>query len=144
MSDTSKRNKQADGIKAILFSAFKSAFIAYLIAILLCLLASAVTIRLADPTATVLPVSILILYISSFLAGFFCMRSLKEKALLSALASGGMLICFNFLASLLLPDKASFTPSFILSLALHALMVAFAFLGAKTGKPKLKKRRTRK
>ena len=140
MSDTSKRNKQQDGTKAILLAALKSALIAYLVAILLCLLASVVTIRLANPTATVLPISMLILYLSSFLAGFLCIRYLKEKALLSALLSSAMLICFNFIASLMLPDKTSFAPSFILSLALHSLMIVFAFLGAQAGRQKPKKR----
>ena len=144
MSDTSKRNKQQGEAKSILLAALKSALIAYLIAILLCLVASAVTIRLANPTSAVFAVSMLILYLSSFLAGFFCMRSLKEKALLSALSSSAMLICLNFISSLILPHRSSFSPSFALSLLLHALMIVFAFLGAHMGKKKPKKRKQKR
>ena len=144
MSDISKRNKGQDGAKAILFSALKSALIAYFIALFLCLLAAALTLRLQDPTATVLPISMIILYLSSFLAGFFCMRILKEKALLAALTSGGMLICLHLVSSLLLPQRDAFFPSFAISAALHALMIVFAFLGARAGKPKAKKRRSKK
>lgn len=147
MSDSRRENnkthhdKESFGLAGLFISALKSAFVALATSLILAAILSGAATLSSDPLSLVFPMSLLSLYISSFLAGFLCMRKMHEGTLLCGLFSGGIFMLLYMSVSLFLPSELSSGRSFWLTLILRSLMVLFAFLGAHAGRHKNARKR---
>ena len=147
MSDASSKNnkklhdKESFSLAGLFISALKSALISLAISLILAAILSGAATLSSDPLSLVFPMSLLSLYISSFLSGFLCMRKMREGTLLCGLFSGGIFMLLYMSVSLFLPSELSSGRSFVLTLFLRSLMVLFAFLGAHAGRQKSSRKR---
>ena len=147
MSDTKRENKKSHydkeggGLATLFVSALRSAVLSLIISILLAAILSAAATFSSDPMSLVFPMSLAALYISAFLAGIFCMRKVREGALLSGLFSGGLFMLTYMFISLFFENEASAEYSFPISLLLHSLIILFSTLGSFAARKRATKRR---
>ena len=149
MTGTKKKRKSSHQKKeastsGILSSAFKSALIALLTSLFLALIVSAIVMKIKDPIEAVLPISLAVLYICSFLSGFLCIKKLREGTILCGALSGAIFMLLHILISLFLPKDFSFSRSFGLSFLLHVLIILFSICGAYIAKKGLGKRKKKR
>ena len=134
-------DKESFGFAGLFLSALKSALISLAISLLLAALLSGAANLSSDPLTLVFPMSLLSLYISSFLSGFLCMRKMHEGVLLCGIFSGGIFMLLYMFISLFLPNELSSSHSLPISLLLRLLMIVFSLFGAYAARSRGKKRR---
>ena len=126
----STHDKNTNGVLGIFMSALKSALISLVLSTILSITASALLLFYADPTSLVLPLSLAVLYLSSFAAGYICIKKVNEGALLCGITSGAMLWLFYSFLTLFFPAEISSERGFVTSLLLHSLIILFSVFGA--------------
>ena len=146
MSNEKHRNnkvhdERTKGFSGIFLSAAKSALIALIISLILSVAISTALLFYTDPTSLVFPLSLAVLYLSSFFAGFLCMRRVGEGALICGIISGAILVLFYMFLSLLFPAESSSHHTIPLSFVLRALIVLFSVFGAYAARHKTSKKR---
>ena len=132
-------------IYKIFLSALKASLIAFTTSFLLALVLSAITVKASDPTALLTPLSLVALYLSSFVGGFFSVRDKSDSAITYGAASGALFMLLYKIFALFLPTEASDERKFFVSALLHILIILFSCLGAYAAlkMKKSKKRRRR-
>ena len=95
-----------------------------------------------DPLGRILPISLIILYLSSLFGGWITRRLHRTSALLCGLSSGILLMVFSLFLSLFFPDSQPF--SFGIAFLLRALILFFSILGGYLGAPRPKQRKKRR
>ena len=139
-----QHEKEMGGIPRLILTATKAALLSLFFSFLLAALVSAILINLNDPISAIVPSSLAVLYVSSFLSGFLCCKKLRERVLVSGALSGGVLMLLCIFVSLFLYDDFSAARPFPVSLLLHLLIIVSSVLGAYTAKSALAKKRKRK
>ena len=138
-----KTHREADnsGLSALFLNSFKSAVLALVMSLLISALLSSMLLLLSDPLGLIAPCALCALYISSFLSGLFCMRKVREGILPCGILAGGIFMLFYMLISLFMPNELSSNYSFVTSLLLRILILAFSVIGAYTAKSGFNKKR---
>lgn len=97
-------------------------------AVVLLFLFSAITMAQKDPARLARPLSLITLYFSAALCGFFAGRAAENK-LLAGIISGALYLVLITAVSLFLPHSES-APALSVNIAAHAGVVCAAVLGA--------------
>ena len=141
-SSPSARRENSDPV--LLRSICKSIVITIGIALGLITVAALALSFTPDPNALILPVSLGVCAVTSFMGGFISLRIHGSGALICGLLNGGIVMALMLLLSLLFRSYAS-AHSTLVSALLHtaflALSVAGAFAASYTKGPKKQKRR---
>ena len=152
MSDKRSRNKRSrtksadtPHIYKIFLSSLKASLIAFAASFILALIFSVATLKTSDPTALLTPLSLIALYLSSFVGGFFSLRDKGDSPLAFGASTGVLFMLFQKLSALFLPSEYASERKFLTSALLHVLIILFSCIGAyvamKMKKSKKRKRR---
>lgn len=133
----SRKNKPLGALYACAFS-LPAALITGAV---LLILSAAIAYAQADPSLLARPLATCALYLSALLCGILCART-SDNPLVSALISGAGIVLMLRLISLFSFGITPAAPSPLLSIGMHAGIIAASVLGAVLGTKRPKKRST--